>query len=54
MTDLLMRTEAALGLTYPLHIKGDYDIEAAYLECGSTKSWRAQQIKSIEIGMGSL
>lgn len=37
MTDLLMRTEAALGLTYPLHIKGDYDIEAAYLECGSTK-----------------
>lgn len=37
MTDLLMRTEAALGLTYPLHIKGGYDIEAAYLECGSTK-----------------
>lgn len=35
--DLRMRAEAALGLTYPLHIKGDYDIEAAYLECGATK-----------------
>ena len=34
---LRMRAEAALGLTYPLHIKGGYDIEAAYLECGSTK-----------------
>lgn len=32
-----MRAEAALGLTYPLHIRGDYDIEVAYLECGSTK-----------------
>lgn len=32
-----MRIEAALGLTYSLHIKDDYDIEAAYLECGSTK-----------------
>lgn len=32
-----MRAEAAAGLTYPLHIKDDYDIEAAYLECGSTK-----------------
>ena len=32
-----MRAEAALGLTYPLHMKDDYDIEAAYLECGSTK-----------------
>ena len=35
--DLRMRAEAALGLTYPLHIKGGYDVEAAYLECGSTK-----------------
>ena len=35
--ELRMRTEAAAGLTYPLHIKGDYDIEAAYLECGATK-----------------
>lgn len=32
-----MRAEAALGLTYPLHIRGNYDIEVAYLECGSTK-----------------
>ena len=31
------RLEAAAGLTYPLHIKGDYDIEVAYLECGATK-----------------
>lgn len=32
-----MRLETALGLTYPLHIRGNYDIEVAYLECGSTK-----------------
>lgn len=32
-----MRAEAAAGLTYPLHIRDDYDIEVAYLECGSTK-----------------
>ena len=31
------RLEAAAGWTYPLHIKGDYDIEVAYLECGATK-----------------
>lgn len=31
------RIEAASGLTYPLHIKDDYDIEVAYLEFGSTK-----------------
>lgn len=31
------RLEAAAGLTYSLHIKGDYDIEVAYLECGATK-----------------
>lgn len=37
LNDLRMRAEAAAGLTYPLHIKDDYDIEAAYLECGSTK-----------------
>lgn len=35
--ELCMRAEAAAGLTYPLHIKGDYDIEVAYLECGATK-----------------
>lgn len=33
----LYRLEAALGLVYPLHMKDDYDIEAAYLECGPTK-----------------
>ncbi|MCR5809450.1 MAG: glycosyltransferase [Clostridiales bacterium] len=32
-----MRLESALGLTYPLHLKGDYDIEVAYLEMASTK-----------------
>ncbi len=32
-----MRIESALGLTYRLHIRDDYDIEAAYLEMGSTK-----------------
>ena len=37
INELRMRAEAAAGLTYPLHIKDDYDIEVAYLECGSTK-----------------
>ena len=37
VNELRMRAEAAVGLTYPLRIKGDYDIEVAYLECGSTK-----------------
>ena len=37
INELRMRVEAAAGLTYPLHIKDDYDIEAAYLECGATK-----------------
>lgn len=32
-----MRLESALGLTYLLHLKDNYDIEVAYLECGSTK-----------------
>lgn len=31
------RLEAALNLTYRLHIHGGYDIEVAYLECGPTK-----------------
>ena len=35
--DYRSRLEAAAGLTYPLHIKDDYDIEVAYLECGATK-----------------
>lgn len=34
---LRYRVEAALNLAYPLHIRGDYDIEVAYLECGPTK-----------------
>lgn len=34
---LLMRTEAQLGTAYALRLKGDYDIECAYLECGATK-----------------
>ncbi len=37
VTNMLFRIEAALGLLYPLHIKDDYDIEVAYLECGPTK-----------------
>lgn len=32
-----MRLESALGLTYQLHMKDDYDVEIAYLECGTTK-----------------
>lgn len=31
------RLESALGLTYQLHLKDDYDIEVAYLEFGPTK-----------------
>lgn len=34
---LRYRIETALGIAYFLHIKDDYDIECAYLECGSTK-----------------
>lgn len=37
INELRMRAEAAAGLTYPLHIRDEYDIEVAYLECGSTK-----------------
>ncbi len=43
---LLMRAEAAAGLTYPLRIKDKYDIEAAYLECGSTKIMSASSNKN--------
>lgn len=35
--DVIFRLQAAAGLVYPLHIKGDYDIEVAYLEAASTK-----------------
>lgn len=34
---LIYRIEAELGLVYSLHMKGDYDVEIAYLECGPTK-----------------
>lgn len=34
---MVYRVETALGLTYPLHMKDDYDIEIAYLEFGPTK-----------------
>lgn len=37
LTNCRSRIEAAMGLTYPLRIKDDYDIEIAYLEFGSTK-----------------
>lgn len=35
----------ALKLTYPLYVKGDYDIEVAYLECGATKVMSASTNK---------
>ncbi|MBQ7300524.1 MAG: glycosyltransferase [Clostridia bacterium] len=35
--NMLFRAEAALNLVYPIHVKDDYDIEIAYLECGATK-----------------
>lgn len=34
---IMYRLEVETGLAYCLHIKDDYDIEVAYLECGSTK-----------------
>ena len=37
ITRVRSRVEALLGLTYRLHIRDDYDIECAYLECGATK-----------------
>lgn len=37
LNKLRFRIEAKLGLVYEKHIKGDYDIEIAYLECGPTK-----------------
>lgn len=43
--DLRMRAEAEIGLTYRLHIKDDYDIEVAYLECGATKIMSASTNK---------
>ena len=37
VSDLCMRFQAALKITYLLHIRDGYDIEVAYLEGGSTK-----------------
>ena len=42
---LRYQLEAATGLTYLLHIKDDYDIECAYLECGATKIMAASTNK---------
>ncbi|MGN1203333.1 MAG: glycosyltransferase [Eubacterium sp.] len=35
--NLWLRFCTEFGLTYPLYVKDDYDIEVAYLECGATK-----------------
>lgn len=37
LTDIIFRLEAESGIIYPLHVKGGYDIEVAYLECAPTK-----------------
>ncbi len=37
LSNAFFRAETAFKTIYPLHIKGDYDIEVAYLECASTK-----------------
>lgn len=37
LINLLFRVEAAISLLYRIHIKDDYDIEVAYLECSPTK-----------------
>lgn len=37
ISEIIFRLEADAGLAYPLHIKGDYDIEVAYLEAAPTK-----------------
>lgn len=39
------RAEAETGLAYRLHIKGDYDIECAYIEMGPTKVMSASTNK---------
>lgn len=41
----LYRLEAAAKLTYPLHIRDDYDIECAFLEMGATKIMAASTNK---------
>ncbi len=45
LSSLRYRLETALGLTYLFHIRGSYDIEAAYLEFGPTKVMAASTNK---------
>ena len=37
VTEIIYRAEAAARLTYPLHLRNDYDVECAFLEFGPTK-----------------
>lgn len=37
MFHLWLRLCARMGWAYPLYIRGDYDVEVAFLECGPTK-----------------
>lgn len=37
MFSLWLRLCAQMGWAYPLYIRGDYDVEVAFLECGPTK-----------------
>ena len=54
VSSVRMRIEAAAGLTYPLHIKDDYDIEAAYLEVRRHQNHGGlHQQKSTEAGVGT-
>ena len=45
ISNLWYRFCTELKLTYTLYIKGDYDIEVAYLECGATKVMAASTNK---------
>lgn len=45
MMDYWYRFCTELKLTYPIYIQGGYDIEVAYLECGSTKVMAASMNK---------
>ena len=45
LTHIRYRLEAATGIAYLLHIKNNYDIECAYLECGTTKILAASSNK---------
>lgn len=45
LNNMRYRFEAETGLAYRLHVKGDYDIECAYLEMGATKVMSASTNK---------